>query len=156
MRKLTIFLFVVAGLLGTTTAASAARWTATEVQAEAWARGHVVYVDHAEIAHENQQLADLKASRDQACTTAVGAPPDSSADMQCRSAKQQYNAELGGWNASGRGHYRPASVDCRGASPSRDAYHFYRFRCRAQFTVGWGNILVTITGRNRTVWRWLP
>lgn len=76
--------------------------------------------------------------------------------MQCRSAKQQYNTELGGWNSSGRGHYRPTRADCRGNSPSRDAYHFSRFRCRVQFTVGWANVMVTITGRNSAVWRWIP
>jgi hypothetical protein len=151
MRKFIIILIAFGAIVGT---AAASTWTATEVQAEAWARAHVVYVDHQEIAKTKQEIADLKASRDQACAAAVGAAPDSDADMQCRTAKQEYNTAAGAWVSGNHGRYRPYQVDCRGASPSSDAYHFYRFRCRAQFTVGWANILVTITGRNSAVWRW--
>ena len=45
----------------------------------------------------------------------------------------------------------PARAD---VTEDKDAYHFYRFRCKAFFEVGWANGTVTIVGRNRAVWRW--
>jgi hypothetical protein len=178
MKKLIILLVAFAALAGT---ASAATWTWTEVRAESWARKHVVYsLSKAEIAEAKQKLAYLKSDYDEAKAVAdrVEAQmldcqtrnPDYQNTRACTAyiggwgaeldalahAERLYYDALREWNASGHGHYRPVGMDCRGASPSSDAYHFYRFRCRAQFTVGWGDILITITGKNRAVWRWLP
>ena len=145
MKKLTLTLAAFGCLAGT---ASAATWTATEVQAEAWARAHVVYVDQDEYEEHLNDVERARYSVEMYCNR-VPVPADLCADAQ--KWYEAYKTE-----PSSRWRLRPYRVDCRGASPSRDAYHFSRFRCRAQFKIGWGNILVTITGKNRAVWRWIP
>jgi hypothetical protein len=73
----------------------------------------------------------------------------------CDRADAEYQAKLTEPRSDYIYYPIPGRVDCRGDSVSRDSYHFRRFRCRAWFRQGWGDVRVTVTGKNRAVWRWL-
>jgi hypothetical protein len=151
MKKLIIILVAFAALTGTAAAARTSS-TMTETQAEAYVARNVIY-------RHTKVIADLKAWVDTAC---AGVTDPRTADpqvwQQCSSARSQYN--------NARRPYRAQRVACRAASPSRDSYHFTRFRCVALFVrsdffgdpeiAGWGRGTLTVTGWNRAVWRWLP
>ena len=151
MKKLIIILISFAALAGT---ASAATWTMTEVRAEAWASAHVTYFDQDAW---DQHVQDIELARVKAamCKDPANANFAAQGYSGCSIADSVYQGELTKPRSSPDFTYHPRRVDCRGASPSRDAYHFSRFRCRAQFKVGWGDILITVTGKNRAAWRWL-
>jgi hypothetical protein len=148
VRRLAFILATLALVLAGT--ATAATWTWTEVRAESWSRAHVTYFDD-DAWGENVQYVENARAGVQECKDY----PDSFKYMphECEQRQRYYDAV----SAKKRSDFilYPRSVACRGASPSRDAYHFWRFRCRAQFDVGWGNVLVTVTGKNRASWRWL-
>jgi hypothetical protein len=146
----TLALILLALAVAAPASAATHRWTWTEVKAESWAGAHVTYfnedawLDHQQDIENARYMTVLcKDPR-----YATHPPPG------CDTADAYYQALL----TEPRSDFvlYPRAVDCRGASPSRDAYHFSRFRCRAQFKVGWGNILITVTGRRTAVWRWLP
>jgi hypothetical protein len=130
--------------------AAAATWTWTEVKAESWAGAHVTYFDE-DAWLDHQQDIELRRAKTVQCKDPASAHWAAQPYSGCATADQEYQAAL----TEPRSDYvlYPRAVDCRGASPSRDAYHFWRFRCRAQFSVGWANVRVTVTGKNRAVWR---
>jgi hypothetical protein len=157
VRRLEFILATLAVALAFTGIASAGRasagttrWTITEVQAERWARQHVTYFDDDAWGEHVQAIENARAG-----VKECNDYPDWKArfPFECAQDQREYDA----LNAMKRSDFilYPRSVACRGNSPSRDAYHFWRFRCRAQFSVGYGNVSITVTGKNRAVWRWL-
>jgi hypothetical protein len=151
MKGFIVILAAVVALASATTAA-ATSWTWTETRAEAW----VTTYPHVSVFDQdswNAHQDDISTARYEAerCKD----PAWAARDPWCPYA----DADLQKLIAAPRSIYYAGAVraDCRGASPSRDAYHFWRFRCRVWFDrMGWGDVRVTVTGRRTAVWRWLP
>jgi hypothetical protein len=142
-----------AGALGTQVAAAATP-TMTELQAERFVARAVKYTDPEAQAEYKADFAYVLDQYRQAC---VNADQTVIANRQrCSIAKSNLN------NARDQGCgcvYRPTQIDCRGASTSRDAYHFTRIRCKAFFVnandiAGWGRGFVKPLGSNRASWTW--
>lgn len=116
------------------------------MKAEAWARAHVSYFDKKAYREE----IESRRARVQMCKDPkTAAMPE----MQCKYAEAYYQAGLRRRRADFVRH--PSAVDCRGASPSPDGHHFFRFRCRAVFQARRSDVRVAVTGKNRAVWKWL-
>src|SRR5262245_49481403 len=92
-------------------------YTMTEAQAERFVAGHVGYVDREKLTEYNAQINDFKQEIAKVC--ASGSPDYDYAN--CKLLQQ----ELGTVQGAGCGcKYKPVDPECRGASPSKDAYHF--------------------------------
>jgi hypothetical protein len=144
-------------------AKSHSSWTFTVTQAETWIVRHVTYFDR-DAANDFLEEWDYRhAAVEQYCGRAAANPADMEADSQCRGEKQQFRSWLSGSGLTITKRPTPKQVGtataqgavCRSDSPSRDSYHFSRFRCRVQFTDGYGIARLTVTGPRSAVWRWL-
>jgi cell wall-associated NlpC family hydrolase len=148
-KRIIIILVAFAALTGT---ASAATWTLTERQAESFVTRNVIVRDSEAI---EEATFELKSAKQQlAIAEKIGEPAGISAGLQQVGTAEAVlsDAKYG---------YRARRLTCRGDSPSRDAYRFSRFRCEALWVgkrdiAGWGRGTVTVVGKNRAVWRWLP
>ncbi len=152
-----VIIAVVAAIMAMTTqVAAAATPTMTELQAERFVARYVTYTDSDKLAEYNQNVADAKAAYQRDCIDL------DQSDVFNRSKCSVAKSNLNGFRGRGcQCHYVASRVDCRGASPSKDAYHFARLRCKALFVskpfddagiAGWGQGYVKPLSATRARW----
>jgi hypothetical protein len=148
-------------LAASSSAASVAQiegWTVT--RAERAAR-LIRYVDDHEVKVARDNLAWVKKGcpTPQVVLDDAGRPVDGPIKKGCTGAKQkrmiaENTREL---QVAQRG-YAPSDVTCRSDSPSKDSYHFTRFRCRLTYDGPdprvRGTAVLVVKDTTRFVWWW--
>ena len=166
MKRYLIIITTALALALAASAAASGTWRVTEARAEQFVAGAVRYTDADALDAYNARVANRRAALDEAKARldALGGVDASLKDSNWWSARNAYvmaRDQYGAVVGTGCGCvYRPVRIDCRGASPSSDAYHFTRFRCQALFRnqygqyAGWGRVILTVVG-SKIHWEWV-
>jgi hypothetical protein len=150
---ITVMTVLAAGALGTQTTAAASP-TMTELQAERFMARAVKYTDVDAQAEYRGELAYVRDRYQQACIIADQTLVENRQRCSISKANLTQTLDLGCQCV-----YKPTQIDCRGASASRDAYHFTRLRCKALFVndsdiTGWRRGYVKPLSSLRASWSW--